>query len=84
MYEVFGADGALLEELRETFPLRFIYRYELVHLLARSGFEIVKWYGDYDFSPFAEDSLGMIVVAKDAGESKPAESAETTEGLSRC
>jgi SAM-dependent methyltransferase len=62
-YEVIEADGTT-RQLKETFPLRLIYRYELQHLLARCGFEIITTYGDYQLSPFAEDSLGMIVVAK--------------------
>lgn len=62
-YEVIEADGTT-RRLTETFPLRFLYRYELEHLLARSGFRIAVLYGDYDRAPFADESLGMIVVAE--------------------
>ena len=61
-YEIIEASGAT-RRLTETFPLRFLYRYELEHLLARCGFRMVALYGDYDRSPFADESLGMIVVA---------------------
>ena len=61
-YEITEPDGTT-RRLAETFPLRFLYRYEMVHLLARCGFRIVALYGDYDRSPFSDESLGMIVVA---------------------
>ena len=62
-YEIVEADGST-RRLTESFPLRLIHRYELEHLLARSGFQIVSLYGGYDRQPFTEDSLGMIVVAE--------------------
>ena len=62
-YEIIDADGTT-RRLTETFPLRIVYRYELEHLLARCGFRVAALYGGYDRSPFAEDSLGMIVVAE--------------------
>lgn len=62
-YEVLEVDGST-RRLTETFPMRFIFRYELEHLLARSGFRVLELYGDYDRSPFVDDSLGMIVVAR--------------------
>jgi SAM-dependent methyltransferase len=62
-YEIVEADGTA-RQLTETFPMRFVFRYELEHLLARSGFRVVALYGDYDRSPFFDESLGMIVVAE--------------------
>jgi SAM-dependent methyltransferase len=66
-YEVIEADGTISGRLVEEFPLRIIYRYELEHLLARSGLGITASYGGYDGSPFSEESLGMIVVAERVG-----------------
>jgi len=65
-YEIVETDGST-RRLTETFPMRFIFRYELEHLLARSGFRVATMYGDYDRSAFADDSLGMIVVAELTG-----------------
>lgn len=65
-YEILEAD-TVVRRLSETFPMRFVFRYELEHLLARSGFHIVAWYGDYDGSAFADESLAMIVVAEPLG-----------------
>jgi hypothetical protein len=66
-YEIVEADGTT-RRLTETFPMRLVYRYELEHLLARSGFRIVALYGDYDHSTFSDESLWMIVVAEPAGD----------------
>jgi SAM-dependent methyltransferase len=62
-YEIVEADGTS-RRLTETFPMRFVFRYELEHLLARTGFRIAALYGDYDRSPRADESPGMIVVAE--------------------
>lgn len=72
-YEVLGADGSV-RRLEETLLLRYVFRYELEHLLVRAGFGVVAIYGDYDQSPFGDDSPAMIVVAelaKDAGMEEP-------------
>lgn len=62
-YEVIDSEG-ITRRLTETFPLRLVHRFELEHLLARCGFRIAALYGGYDLAPFAEESVGMIVVAK--------------------
>ena len=62
-YEILEADGTA-RRLTETFPLRLVYRFELEHLLARCGLRIAALYGGYGLEPFAEESVGMIVVAK--------------------
>jgi hypothetical protein len=46
--------------------MRWFYRYELEHLLARTGFELVAVYGGYDERPY--DATGeIIIVARAAG-----------------
>ena len=65
-YEITEADSSV-RRVTETFPMRFVFRYELEHLLARSGFRLVALYGDYDRSAFADDSLGMIAIAEPSG-----------------
>jgi len=65
-YEILEVDGAS-RQVSETFPMRFLFRYELEHLLARSGFRVVELYGDYDRTAFADESLGMIAVAEPIG-----------------
>ncbi len=48
----------------KTLPLRYAFRYELEHLLFRAGFRVAHLYGDYDRSPFADESSAMIVAAE--------------------
>jgi len=62
-YEVLEPDGSV-RRLSETFPMRFVFRFELEHLLARCGFRIVNLWGDYDRSAYVDESLAMIVVAE--------------------
>ena len=65
-YEIIEADGAT-RRITETIVLRYVFRYELEHLLVRAGFRVVALYGDYDRSPYADGSPAMIVVAELAG-----------------
>jgi len=65
-YEIIAADGAT-RCVSETFPLRYVFRYELEHLLVRARFRVVTLHGDYDGSPFADRSPAMIVVAEPSG-----------------
>jgi len=64
-FEIIEADGAT-RRITETISLRYIFRYELEHLLVRAGFRVVALYGDYDRSLFADASPAMIVVAQPA------------------
>ena len=52
------------ERLVNGFPMRYFFRYEVEHLLARAGFEVVELYGDYDKSPLVDESPEMIFVAR--------------------
>jgi SAM-dependent methyltransferase len=45
------------------FHLRWLYRYELEHLLARAGFMLRSLFGSYDLDEYVSDSERMIVVA---------------------
>jgi len=46
-----------------SFPMRYFFRFELEHLLARSG-EFTALYGGLDRSPFTDDSPEMIFTAR--------------------
>jgi SAM-dependent methyltransferase len=65
-YEIVEADGTR-RRLSETISLRYTFRYELEHLLVRAGFRTVALLGDYDCSPFGDESPAMIAVAEPAG-----------------
>jgi SAM-dependent methyltransferase len=47
-----------------VFELRYFFRYELEHLLARAGFGSVAIYGDFARSPIGPASLHQVVVAR--------------------
>jgi SAM-dependent methyltransferase len=66
IYYVTRPDGEE-ERLVHAFPMRWLYRFEAEHLLARSGFEVEALYEDYDKRPFgAGDALPreLIFVAR--------------------
>ena len=62
-YEITEPDGTT-RQVTERFPMRYLFRHEVEHLLARSGFRVVTLYGDYDRSPYGDDSPELIVVAE--------------------
>jgi SAM-dependent methyltransferase len=52
------------ERLVQAFPMRYFYRYEFEHLLARGGFRVAELYGDFEKTPLRDDSPEMIFVAE--------------------
>jgi hypothetical protein len=64
VYYVTYPDGRK-ERLVHAFPMRYLFRYEVDHLLARCGFEVEHVYADYDKSPYGAKYPGeLIFVAK--------------------
>jgi SAM-dependent methyltransferase len=63
IYYVTHPDGRT-ERLVQAFPVRYFFRYEVEHLLARSGFSVTKLLGDFDQSRLVDDSPEMIFVAE--------------------
>lgn len=49
------------EEVVE-FPFRYFFRYELEHLIARSGMKLEKMYGDFEYGELCSDSKNLICV----------------------
>lgn len=62
-YDQSDATGAL-RRYATQFPMRWVYRYELEHLLARAGFALQQVYGSYELDPFRSDSEIMLAVAE--------------------
>jgi SAM-dependent methyltransferase len=52
------------ERLVFAWPLRYFFRYEVEHLLARCGFRVTALYGSFDRTPIRDDSPEMIFVAE--------------------
>lgn len=63
---IFYVTGPERKEERLVFAwtLRYFFRYEVEHLLARCGFRVSAVYGDFDRSPLADVSPEMIFVAE--------------------
>jgi hypothetical protein len=53
------------EKLVFAWTLRYFFRYEIEHLLARCGFRVTALYGNFDRTPIRDDSPEMIFVAED-------------------
>jgi SAM-dependent methyltransferase len=64
IYYVTHPDGRQ-ERLVQAFPMRYLFRFEAEHLLARAGFEVEQLYADYDKSPYGSKYPGeLIFVAR--------------------
>jgi SAM-dependent methyltransferase len=60
--------GGRTERLVHAFPLRYLFKFEAEHLLARAGFAIEAVYADYEKRPFGTAYPGeLIFVARKAG-----------------
>lgn len=56
--------GAVISRVERNLRLRWVYRYEMQHLLGLCGFEVEAVYGWFDGRPFDEDSGEMVWLAK--------------------
>jgi SAM-dependent methyltransferase len=64
IYDVTYPDGRS-EQLIHAFPFRYLFRFEVEHLLARAGFVTEHLYADYDKSPFGSKYPGeLLFVAR--------------------
>lgn len=64
-WEVEDARGRI-EHSKTEFEMRWFYRFELLHVLARAGLAVEELYGGFDRSPFGDGSAEMIFVARHA------------------
>lgn len=65
IYDELQADGRVVRRSL-SFAMRWLYRFELQHLLARAGFTVEGIYGDYDLEPYTSESSQLIVIARGA------------------
>lgn len=66
IYDVTHPDGRQ-ERRKHAFPMRYFFRYEAEHLLARTGFVVEQVYADYDRTPYGAKYPGeLIFVARKA------------------
>ena len=60
-YDVTHPDGRL-ERLTHEFSMRYLFRFEAEHLLARAGFSVQQVYGGYDKKPFGSVYPGELIL----------------------
>ena len=60
VYYVTFPDGRQ-ERLVQAFPMRYLFRFEAEHLLARAGFSVEQLYADYDKSPYGSKYPGELI-----------------------
>lgn len=63
IYDLTEPDGTTRRTV-QSFPMRWFYRYEVEHLLARCGFSLRAVYGDFDRSPLVDGLPEMVFVAE--------------------
>ena len=64
IYYITHPDG-YIERLVHGFKMRYLFRYEVEHLLARTGFQVEAAYADFDKSPLGSKYPGeLIFIAK--------------------
>jgi ubiquinone/menaquinone biosynthesis C-methylase UbiE len=63
IYYLTNTDGTT-ERVVQAFPMRYFFKYEVVHLLDRCGFKVIELFGNFDKSKLSDDSPEMIFVAE--------------------
>jgi SAM-dependent methyltransferase len=63
IYDELDRDGRVTRQVM-PFVMRWLYRFEVQHLLAYVGFDVEAVYGDYDLEPYTGDSPQLLVVAR--------------------
>lgn len=61
--EMLNDDGLTVKRLHRDVQLRYVYRWEMYHLLKYCGYRVVDLYGDFNRTPFDEESEEMIWIA---------------------
>jgi SAM-dependent methyltransferase len=64
MFEEFDSDGKSVSRANAPLTLRWIYRYEMQHLLELCGFEVEALYGDFERGPFKYGGEQIWVASK--------------------
>ena len=60
IYRVTHADGHV-ERLVHAFPMRYVFRFEMEHLLERAGFRVEHLYSDFEKHPYGYAYPGELI-----------------------
>ena len=69
IYYVTDSEGRE-EKMIHEFRLRYLFRFELEHLLDRGGFQLTSLFGDFEQTPFGETGDKLLVVKAKRKESE--------------
>lgn len=72
IYDEVDAQGRVVGRLYRQLRLRYIFRWEFEHLLARCGFEVAALYGSFDRRPYLQAGSELIWVARPSRNAAPA------------
>jgi hypothetical protein len=61
IYDVTYPDGRQAR-LVHAFPMRYLFRFEAEHLLARAGFRVERIYAGFDKSPYGSLYPGELII----------------------
>jgi SAM-dependent methyltransferase len=64
IHDEVDAGGELIRRTYKPMRLRWIYRYEFEHLLARCGFEVEALYGGFDRCPLTDMRQELVWIAR--------------------
>jgi len=56
--------GGRTERVVDAFPMRYYFPFELEHLVARAGLDLVAMYGDFARTPLGDASPELVVLAR--------------------
>lgn len=56
--------GKLAQKIYKDYQMRYLYRFETLHLLGSSGYRVLDVYGSYNREPLDESSTEMVWIAK--------------------
>jgi SAM-dependent methyltransferase len=64
IYDEIDARGRVVGRLYRNLQMRYIFRWEFEHLLARCGFEVVSLYGSFNRDPYGQAGQELIWIAR--------------------
>lgn len=64
VYDEVDQRGRVVGRLYRNLQLRYMFRWEFEHLLARCGFELVALYGTFERQPFIQPGQELIWIAQ--------------------
>ncbi len=64
IYDEVDARGRVIGRLYRNLQMRYIFRWEFEHLLARCGFEVVALYGSFNRQPYGQAGQELIWIAQ--------------------